>query len=98
MLTYQIIEGQLAQFQNDLRLGAWALPNGGTIGGTIDRVFVEDFGGNCFCDVIVLTDGRTILVSIEGAVHEENNGMFACIYPSLDAAYDGENQILLSVV
>lgn len=94
MLTYTITEGQLVQLFHGRPQAAWNIPAPSC---DIARVFVEDMGGHCFCDAIELDDGRVILVSVEGPVHEETNGQLACIYSSLDAAYDGEENNPLSI-
>lgn len=94
MLTYTITEGQLVQLFHGRPQAAWNIPAPPC---DIARVFVEDMGGHCFCDAIELDDGRVILVSVEGPVHDENGGQFACIYSSLDAAYNGEENNPLSI-
>lgn len=92
MLTYTINEGQLVKLFHGRPECAWAIPSPDA---QINRRSLRIFTGGCFWDVLVLMDGRAILVAIAGAAHEEK---MACIHPSLDHAYDGEGQERLSVV
>jgi hypothetical protein len=94
-ITYQIVQDQgsvLVQLCEGRPASAWDIPE--PCASSITSVEVDDFGGHCFCDVVKLDDGRVILVTASGAVHEENAGL-ACIYPSLQDAYDGENESTL---
>jgi hypothetical protein len=86
--TYTIAEGQLVRLYFGVPETAWRLPDPQA---TIDRTFLGDMGGHCWCDVIVLSDGQTILVSDDGET-------LACIYPSLDEAYGGDEYTTLKQV
>jgi hypothetical protein len=84
--TYTITEGALVQMYHGRPCRAWDLPEPPA---SIASVSVDDFGGNCFCAVIVLTDGRTVTIPESGPVQEENPNL-ALIYSSLDAAWECE--------
>jgi hypothetical protein len=85
--TYTIADGNtLVELFHGVPADSWEFSEPAA---EIKSVEIGDFGGECFCHVIVLSDGRTIVATISGPVHDENPRVI--IYPSLDDAWAGDN-------
>ena len=76
MIAFTITEGQLVRLFHGVPETAWFMPDDDDA--TIVRTLVDDMGGHCFCDVLLLSDSRAVIVA----------GNDAALYPSLDAAHD----------
>jgi hypothetical protein len=85
--TYTIEDGNtLVELFHGVPADSWEFPGSAA---EIKSIEIGDFGGECFCHVIVLSDKRTIVATISGPIH--NEGQRVIIYPSLDDAWAGDN-------
>ena len=85
--TYTIADGNvLVELFHGIPADSWEFSEPAA---EIESVTVGDFGGQCFCDVLVLSDGRTILKTVSGPIWDESPRVY--IYPSLDDAWGDIN-------
>ena len=76
---YYIAEQQLARTYHGIPEMAWTLPDPDV---SIVSVTVGDYGGDSWCDVITLSDGRVVLVNVT------DGETVACLYAYDAAAWD----------
>lgn len=89
--TYTIEDGNtLVELFHGVPADAWEFPGPPA---SIANVEVGDFGGECFCHVLFLSDGRTIIKTLSGSVHDEAPRVY--IYPSEDDAWNDTNGLVL---
>lgn len=81
MIDFTMKAGRLLMTNYRIPVARWAVPGGDDV--IVINVSTDDMGGGAMCEVIELSDGRTVLVNYD-------DGFVAAIYPSLDAAYDGQ--------
>ena len=81
MNTYTIAESQLVREFHYRPETAWYLPRGEGV--TVVNLQVQDYGGQCFVDVLILSDDRVVVVMNDEAE----------LFPNVDEAWSGTNTL-----